>query len=108
MIWLLLAAAQPTPAPDIQLELRAEAREVRTEVDGEAWLTVRAAPDGGSAVRTVRTPEGGAAVQRNVRVVTRAEARIADPLGAPSPNVTNEVNPPEQPPEQATQKPDLR
>ena len=77
MLIALLIAAQA--APDLELEIRATAREVRIEQKGETSLEVRAAPDAGSRVEVDSPPSGGRARLRNVTVRVKAEARIADP-----------------------------
>ncbi|TMJ17591.1 MAG: hypothetical protein E6G92_14890 [Alphaproteobacteria bacterium] len=80
MLFLLLiqAAAQ---APDIQLDARVHAREVRIERRGEATLQVTGGP--GSDVRTVKPDTQGRNRLRNVDVEVHAEARIADPAQNP-------------------------
>ena len=78
MLFLLLAQAA-TPAPDIQLDIHATAREVRIEQSGETSLEVRAGPDAGSKVEIDRPEADGRTRLRNVDVTVRAEARIADP-----------------------------
>ncbi|MEA3014479.1 MAG: hypothetical protein QOD42_3024 [Sphingomonadales bacterium] len=84
---LLQAAAAPAPAPDIQLDARVTAREVRIRQSGETSLEVRGGP--GSEVR-VDKPRGQAGRQRlrNVTVTVHAEARIADPRQNPGPAET--------------------
>ena len=77
VLFLLQAAAAQAP-PDIELDIRASARRVRIEQQGEASLEVRASPEGEKVVR-VEAPEGRRTL-RNVEVRVRAEARIADPL----------------------------
>ncbi|MFN3388117.1 MAG: hypothetical protein ACK40O_04245 [Allosphingosinicella sp.] len=79
LLYLLLQSAA-APPPDIQLDIDLKARSVEIERRGEAALTVRAEPDGGSAVEaaTAPAPEGRRKL-RNVRVKVRGEARIAPP-----------------------------
>ena len=84
MILLFLIQAAATP-PDIVLDLRATARDVRIERRGETSLSVRASPDGGSRTEVDRPESNGRARLRDVDVAVRAEARIAapqDPAGA--------------------------
>jgi hypothetical protein len=74
-LMLLQAAA---PLPDIQIGATIRARSVSIEKHGDASITVRGAPDGGSLV-DVRAPRGnGKKTLRNVSVDLNAEARIAD------------------------------
>lgn len=81
------AAAPPARAPDIQLDLRASARRVVVEREGELDLTVRTSVNGREGennaveVQAPEAPEGRTRLD-NVRVRVRAEARIADPLAA--------------------------
>jgi hypothetical protein len=80
MLFLMLiqAAAQaPETPPDIQLQARVTAREVRIERSGEASLEVRGGE--GSEVRVEAPPANGRRRLRNVNVTVDAEARIADP-----------------------------
>jgi hypothetical protein len=74
----LLLAAQAA-APDIELELRATARDVRIERSGTASLELRATPDAGSNVEVESPREPGRRRLRNVTVRVKAEARIGDP-----------------------------
>ena len=76
---LFLLQASPTQTADIELFAKARARSVTIEKQGNASLTVRAEPDGGSAV-DVRSPKAnGRRTLRNVEVDVHAEARIAGP-----------------------------
>lgn len=81
------AAAPPAQAPDIQLDLRASARRVAVEREGELDLIVRTSVNGREGegnvveVQAPDVPEGRTRLD-NVRVRVRAEARIADPLAA--------------------------
>ena len=76
-VLLLLQAAAPQPAPDIQLHVDVHADRVRIERSGEASLEVRG---GEGSVVNVEAPEAnGRRTLRNVDVRIRAEARIADP-----------------------------
>lgn len=79
LIYLLLQSAA-APPPDIQLDIDLKARRVEIERKGEARLTVRAEPDGGSVSRTATLPvPEGRSTLRDVKVKVRAEARIAAP-----------------------------
>ena len=89
MILFLLFQATAAP-PDILLDLRATAREVRIERRGEARISVRAEPDGGSRTEVDRPDSGGRERLRNVTVAVRAEARIADPQTGAGPEETRE------------------
>ena len=76
-----LQAAQPATAEragpaDIQLQVRAQVREVRVRQQGEASLTVRGGP--GSEVRVEAPSGGGTRRLRNVNVIVDAEARVAE------------------------------
>ncbi|HWT11391.1 MAG TPA: hypothetical protein VN231_01410 [Allosphingosinicella sp.] len=73
---LLFLAQAATPAPDIQLDLRASARDVRIERSGETSLEVRGGA--GSDVRVDKPASGGQRRLRNVDVRIRAEARVED------------------------------
>jgi hypothetical protein len=80
MLLALLLALQAAPAaPDIELEIRADVREVRIERSGEASLELRAAPDGGTRVDVDKPEAAGRRRLRNVSLRVKAEARIADP-----------------------------
>lgn len=81
LLTLALAAAQTASAPDIQLDARIRAREVRIERSGEASLQVRGAP--GSEVRVDKPAANGRRRLRNVDVRLQAEARVADPQQNP-------------------------
>ena len=79
IVALLLLQAAAAPPPDIELNIRATAKSVRIEQQGETRLEVRAGPDAGSQARTVVTPPGqGSAELKNVTIEVRAEARIGD------------------------------
>jgi hypothetical protein len=84
--WMLLIALLITQAaPDLEVHVRASAREVRIERSGETSLNVRAEPDAGSTVHVVKPPARGRRGRlRNVTVEVNAEARIAD-RGATAP-----------------------
>jgi hypothetical protein len=97
---LLLQAAPPAPAaqlPDIELDIRAHAREVRIVREGAASLEVRAGPDGGNIVHVDAPVAAGRTRMRNVGVEIRAEARIADPFEDRARQGPTDQNPP--PPE---------
>ena len=75
MLLLLLQAAAP-PA-DIELDIRADIRDVRIERSGEASLEVRGGED---SIVVVEAPAAdGRRRMRNVAVRIKAEARIAPP-----------------------------
>jgi len=80
MLFLLLIQAA-TQAPDIQLDARVHAREVRIERRGQATLEVTGGP--GSDVRTVKPSARGRNRLRNVDVEVHAEARVAAPTQNP-------------------------
>ena len=94
----LQAAAQPPAdpappataqaAPDIALDIRVRAREVRIEQRGETSLEVRAGPDGGTIVDVDRPDSNGRTRLRTVDVRVKAEARIADPASISTPSET--------------------
>jgi len=74
---LLQSVSQPAATPpDIELNVRAQVREVRIERQGEASLEV-SGPD--SVVRVEAPRAEGRRRLRNVTVAVDAEARIADP-----------------------------
>ena len=80
MLIALLLQSAAAPPPDIQLGIDLRARSVEIERKGEAELTVRAEPDGGSMAQSVTLPAPeGRTKLRNVRVKVRAEARIGAP-----------------------------
>ena len=80
MLLALLLALQTAPAaPDIELDIRANVRDVRIERSGETSLELRASPDGGSHVAVDKPEAAGRRRLRNVSVRVKAEARIADP-----------------------------
>ncbi|HEY0414357.1 MAG TPA: hypothetical protein VGD66_14575 [Allosphingosinicella sp.] len=79
MLFLLLLQAA-SPAPDIELNVHARARQVTIEQQGRATLQVHAEPDGGSrAEAKVRPQAQGRRQLRNVTVDIHAEASLADP-----------------------------
>ena len=80
IFWMLLQATTPPPTPpDIQLDARVTAREVRIERKGEARLTLHAGPDGGTDIEVAAPPGEDRTRLRNVEVRVHAEARIAAP-----------------------------
>lgn len=80
MLIALLLQSAAAPPPDIQLDIDVRARSVEIARKGEAELTVRAEPDGGSEVESVTLPAPeGRTKLRNVRIKVRGEARIAPP-----------------------------
>ena len=86
MLIALLLALQAAPAPpDIELDIRANVREVRIERSGETSLELRAAPDGGSHVDVDKPGTAGRRRLRNVSIRVKAEARIADPSASSPP-----------------------
>ena len=87
-ILLLAQAAQPTTPPDIQLDARVRAREVRIEQSGETSLEVRGGP--GSDVRVDKPAANGRQRLRNVDIRVQAEARVADPKQNPQQTETPE------------------
>jgi hypothetical protein len=76
MLLLALLAAQP--APDIELNIHATAREVRVRQRGETSLQVHATPDANSRVEVARPRDGGRGHDQKT-VDIHAEARIANP-----------------------------
>ena len=85
MLFLLLVQAAAV-APDIQLDARVTAREVRISRRGETSLDVHGGP--GSDVRVEKPRTQGRQRLRNVTVNVHAEARIADPRQNPPPAET--------------------
>ena len=80
LLLLLLQAAGPPPAPDIELNVHARAREVTIERRGEAKLAVHAEPDAGSRAEVNVQPKAEGRTQlRNVTVDIHAQASLADP-----------------------------
>jgi hypothetical protein len=88
LIALLLALQAAPAAPDIELDIRANVREVRIERRGETSLELRAVPDGGTQVDVDRPEAAGRRRLRNVSVRVKAEARIADPFANSPPPET--------------------
>ncbi len=87
MLIALLLAAQAA-APDIELEVRATARDVRVERSGTTSLELRASPDAGTNVDVEGPREPGRRRLRNVTVRVKAEARVGDPRGNREPRET--------------------
>ena len=83
LLLILVQAAEPASAPDIELDVRATARSVRIERSGEASLRVQGGE--GSLVDVEAPDANGRRRLRNVQVRVKAEARIADPAEAPRP-----------------------
>ena len=83
LLILVQAATAATSPPDIELDARVQAREVRIERSGTTSLTVTGGP--GSDVRTEKPAANGRRRLRNVEVRVRAEARVADPRQIPPP-----------------------
>lgn len=90
MILLMLAQAAVQTPPDIALEARVQAREVRIEKRGEASLEVRGGP--GSEVRVEAPEANGRTRLRNVDVTVRAEARVSDERENPQASETGQPN----------------
>jgi hypothetical protein len=82
LLVLLVAAQAASPAPDIALDVRVQARELRIEQRGQASLELRASPDGGTTQTVDKPQANGRRRLRNVDVRVQAEARIADPAQA--------------------------
>ena len=82
LLVLLVAAQAASPAPDIALDVRVQARELRIEQRGQASLELRASPDGGTTRNVDKPQANGRRRLRNVDVRVQAEARIADPAQA--------------------------
>jgi hypothetical protein len=91
MLFLLLIQAAAA-APDIELNARVTARDVRIRQRGETSLVVRAEPDAGSDVRIEKPDAAGRQRLRNVTVNVHAEARIADPRANREPPETTSPN----------------
>ena len=83
LLLLLIQAAAPAQAPDIELDVRVHANDVRIERRGTTSLTVSGGP--GSDVRVDKPAANGRQRLRNVDVRVRAEARVADPRQNPPP-----------------------
>lgn len=96
---LLLLVLLQTAQPDIALYARARAREVTIEKQGEARLTVTADPDGGNRVDVIAPRANGRRTLRNVEVIVRGEARIAEPGRGRSPTQINQDEPETSPPQ---------
>ena len=89
MLFYLLLQSAAAPPADIQIDINARARSVEIERKGEAELTVRAEPDGGSLVEARAEPAAeGRTKLRNVEVKVRGEARIAPPAQIHTPEET--------------------
>jgi hypothetical protein len=81
LLILLQAATATSPAADIELDVRVQAREVRIERSGTTSLTVSGGP--GSDVSVDKPAADGRRRLRNVDARVRAEARVADPRQNP-------------------------
>ena len=79
MLFLLLQTAPAPQTPDIELRAHVTAKSVTIEKQGDASLTVRAGPDGGSAVKIEAPRANGRKTIENVTVDVDAKAMIADP-----------------------------
>ena len=75
MLLILAALQAATTLPDIQLHAEVRAKSVAVQQRGVARLSVRAEPDGGSAVR-IEAPPPRARLD-NVTITVDAAARIA-------------------------------
>jgi len=77
------AAAGPAPAgpPDIEINARVRARELRIEQQGEARLRVWAEPSAADKVEVERNLPKGQRRYRNLDIKLDAEARIAGAAG---------------------------
>ena len=80
-VLFLLQAATAAQAPDIELDIRVQAREVRIERSGTTSLSVTGGP--GSDVQVDKPAANGRQRLRNVDVRVRAQARVADPRQNP-------------------------
>jgi hypothetical protein len=80
LLLLLLQAAAPALAPDIELNLHLKAKQVTIEQQGQAKLAVHAEPDAGSRVETNVQPKAqGRRELRNVTIDVHAQASLAQP-----------------------------
>lgn len=77
MLLSIFLQAAALPPPDLQLDARVRARDVRIERKGDASLEVTGGQ--GSLVQVDSPKAGGRSRLRNVEVTVRAEARVADP-----------------------------
>jgi hypothetical protein len=79
MIWLiLLQAAAPPPAPDIELNLHLRAKSVRIDQRGEARLEVRGEGPGNRVDVHVEPKAQGRTELRNVTVDIHAQASVVE------------------------------
>ena len=88
LLAFLVAVQAAAPAPDIALDVRVQARELRVEQNGQASLQLSASPDGGSVQNVDKPRTNGRGRLRNIDVRVQAEARIGDPTRAPAPTET--------------------
>lgn len=78
MIWLLIAQAAASPAPDIELNLHVRAKSVTIERKGEARLEVRGEGPGNRVDVKVEPKAEGRTELRDVTVDVHAEASIRE------------------------------
>lgn len=76
---LMLLLAQAATFPDIELDARVRARSLTIERQGDASLTLRADPDGGTVVNVDAPKADGRKTIRNLDVTVHAKASIAGP-----------------------------
>ena len=75
------AGSAPSSPPDIELNARAQIRELRIEQQGEARISLRAEPSAGDKVAVERNLPKGERRYRNLDIKLSAEARLAAPPG---------------------------
>ena len=73
------AGSAPSAPPDIELNARAQIRELRIEQQGEARISLRAEPSAGDKVTVERNLPKGERRYRNLDIKLSAEARLAAP-----------------------------
>jgi hypothetical protein len=78
-ILVTAAAAAANGPPDVAVNARVHAREVRIEQQGEARLRVWAEPSAGDKVEVERNLPKGERRYRNLDIELDAQARIAGP-----------------------------
>jgi hypothetical protein len=73
------AGSAPSAPPDIELNARAQIRELRIEQQGKARISLRAEPLGGDNIAVERNLPKGERRYRNLDIKLSAEARLAAP-----------------------------
>ena len=91
------AASAAAPLPDIELNARVRAREVRIVQQGRASAEVFVEPEAAQRIEVERNLPRGSARYRNLDIKVAVEGRIADPQTGPAAAATASASAQPQP-----------